>query len=50
LDKSVYPSTKKILFGANIEYLKIPSGYISSSYETYRGRTGIKVLDLSEYD
>ena len=50
LDKGVYPNQKKILFGANKEYLKIPSGYTINSYETYRGRFGIKIVDLSEYD
>ncbi len=50
LDKTVYPNTKKIIFGANTEYLKIPSGYVVNNYEAYRGRTGIKIVDLSEYN
>ena len=45
--------TKRIVIGGNGDeygYMKIPSGYVIDTYETFRGRWGLKMVDLKEYD
>ena len=48
--KSTYGTNRiEIVCGVNVDYLKISDPYRISSYESYRGRFSIRIVNLSEY-